>query len=105
MRVSGRLQNDTKFAGRHCPSDWVSVCRGEPHVAGRQEFDDDFPAPDIGVKMGNGSAQVVARDCSESDLPDASTSHYPLEYNLGLGLSTETPRGRSGNGFWKRGHL
>ena len=75
MSVSGGLQNDTEFAGRHGPSDWVAMCRREAHGAGRQEFDDDFSAPDIGVKMWNSSARVVTRDSSETNLPNALASH------------------------------
>ena len=64
------------------------MCRREAHGAGRQELDDDFSAADVGVKMWNGSARVVARNSSKSDLPNASTSHSSPGYNLGLGLST-----------------
>ena len=49
---------------------------GETYGTGRQEFDDDFSATDIGVKMRNRRARMVARDGSESDLADPSTSHY-----------------------------
>ncbi len=49
---------------------------GETYGAGRQELDDNFAATDIGVKMRNGRARMIARDGAESDLADPSTSHY-----------------------------
>jgi hypothetical protein len=48
---------------------------GEPHVAVREEFDDDFSATDICVEVSDGGAGVITRDSSESDLPDTPTPH------------------------------
>jgi hypothetical protein len=48
---------------------------GKPHVAVWEEFDDDFPAADICVEMSDGGAEVITRDSSESDLPNALTPH------------------------------
>jgi len=43
------------------------VRTGETYGTGRHEFDDDFSATDIGVKMRNGRARMVARDGAESE--------------------------------------
>lgn len=48
---------------------------GEPHVAVREQFDNDFAAADICVEVSDGGAEVVTRDSSESDLPDAPAPH------------------------------